>query len=76
LAAVALAVGLTWYLQKPASPPAYVTVVQAKDHLPFCGELLKGDGSTMVVQKADKNFRVYAIATDITSFEIVEACPS
>jgi len=76
LAAVALAVGLTWYLQKPPSPPAFVNVVQAKDHLSYCGELLKGDGSTMVVQKSDKNFRVYTIAKDISSFQIVDACRS
>jgi hypothetical protein len=38
--AVALAVGLTWYLQEEPkhNPPAYLQVVQAADHQVYCGE--------------------------------------
>jgi hypothetical protein len=77
LGAVALAVGLTWYLQEEPkhNPPAYLQVVQAADHQVYCGELLKGDANVVVIRKNDGDIHTYFVAKDLSSLEIVADCP-
>jgi len=74
LSAVALAVGLTWYLQEDPSPPAYLRVVLSADHQVFCGQLLKGDGDTVVIKKNEGDIRTYVVAHDLASWDIVSDC--
>jgi hypothetical protein len=73
LSAVALAVGLTWYLQKPASPVAFLQVVRASDHQPYCGELMKGDSTGLTIRHNTDDVKTYKLE-ELLSIEVVDHC--